>query len=176
MYKYYVSFIDHFSRFTWLFPLRHKSEVSQVFLDFKVFVEKQFGLSILAIYSDIGGEYQSLGKLLSKHGIKHLKTPPHILEHNGLAERKHRHLVETGKTMLHQASMPSSYWPHALEIASYLINRMPTSVLQNKSPYEVLFRTKPNYIKLQVFGCLTYPWLQPYSTKKLQPKSRPVFS
>lgn len=131
--------------------------------------KKKFGKPILTVYSDNGGEYLSLGKLLDKYGTKHLETPPHTPEHNGLAEQKHRHLVETGKTMLHRASMPTVYWPHALEIASYLINKMPTSVLQNKSPHEVLFHEKPNYTKLRVFGFLAYPWLQPSNKNKLQP-------
>lgn len=107
-YKYCVSFIDHYSRFTWLFPIRHKSDVGHLFPAFKTKVEKQFGISILVIYCYIFeqfgrlGEYQSLTKLLAIYGIKHLLTASHTLEHNELTERKHRHLVETKFILLHQ--------------------------------------------------------------------------
>jgi len=66
-----------------------------------------------------------------------------------------------------------SYWPHAFQTAAYLINRQPTPLLQNKSPFEVLFRQQPNYLKLQKFGCLCYSLTKPYNTHKLQPKSIP---
>jgi len=75
--------------------------------------------------------------------------------------------------LLHDASLPLSYWPHAFQTAVYLINRQPTPLLQNKSPFEVLFHQQPNYLKLRKFGCLCYPLIKPYNTCKLQPKSTP---
>ena len=57
--------------------------------------------------------------------------------------------------------------------AAYLINRQPTPLLQNKSPFEVLFRQQPNYLKLWKFGYLCYPLTKPYNTHKLQPKFTP---
>ena len=68
--------------------------------------------------------------------------------------------------------MPSSYWPDALLTATYLINRFPSPVLNFKSPYELLFHVIPSYSHLRVFGCCCYPWLQPYWTSKLTPKSK----
>jgi len=55
--------------------------------------------------------------------------------------------------LLHQAHLPMSYWTHAFQTAIYLINRMPTSVLNNKSPFESIFGRQPNYHKLRTFGC-----------------------
>ena len=54
---YYVSFIDDFGKFTWIYLLRHKSEVFQKFHDFQSMVERQFNKKILAIQMDWGGEY-----------------------------------------------------------------------------------------------------------------------
>ena len=69
--------------------------------------------------------------------------------------------------------MPLEYWPHACSTAIYLINRLPTTTLNNDSPYFKLFGIQRNYSKLKCFGCLYYPWLKPYSNHKLDPKSKP---
>ena len=58
--KYYVIFVDDYTRFTWLFFLKHKSEVFTVFLHFKVFVENQFKSKIKILRTDGGGEYMKI--------------------------------------------------------------------------------------------------------------------
>lgn len=67
---------------------------------------------------------------------------PHTPEHNGIAERKHRHVVETGLTLLHQATMPVEYWTYAFAVAVYLINRQPSSVLHRAGPRSFVARSK----------------------------------
>ncbi|KAJ0908501.1 putative RNA-directed DNA polymerase [Helianthus annuus] len=69
--------------------------------------------------------------------------------------------------------MPLKFWPFAFTTATYLINRLPTATLNNDSPYFRLFRIHPNYEKLHGFGCLSYPWLRPYSKHKLESRSKP---
>ena len=132
-------------------------------------VENFFQSSIKIVYSNSGGEYQALASCLSACGIQHLKSPPHTPQLVGSAERKHRHIVETGLSLLHQASMPPSFWSVAFQTAVYLINRMLTPVLQYQSPFEKLFHKLPNLHKLKVFGYLCYPWLRPYASNKLTP-------
>lgn len=105
-------------------------------------------------------------------GVQHLKTPSHTLRHNGTTERRHQHIVYTG-LILHQAKLPHKYCSHAFQTVIYLINRFPTPLLNFSSPYEKIFSKKPNYNKLKVFGCLYIPWLKPYNSNKLQPKSSP---
>ncbi|OMO63086.1 Integrase, catalytic core [Corchorus capsularis] len=56
--------------------------------------------------SDNGGEYESLSSLLASHGIKHLQTPPHTPQHNGVSERKHRHIVETVQQVSAAKALP----------------------------------------------------------------------
>ena len=150
-----------------------KSLVSTVFPQFKLLVETRFKCSIKSLYSDNGGEFLSLKKYLSDHGISHYTTAPHTPQQNGVSERRHHHLVETGLTLLHDASLSLSYWPHAFQTTTYLINRQPTPLLKHKSPFEVLFGQRPNYLKLRKFCCLCYPLTRPYNTHKLQPKSIP---
>lgn len=63
--------------------------------------------------------------------------------------------------------------PYAFATVVYLINRMPTRVLNNASPYQQLFGQSPNVLKLRVFGSLCFPWLRPYTKNKLDDRSRP---
>ena len=157
----------------WLYPMKFKSEVSILFPIFKKLVEKQFNTTIKTFYSDNGGEYIKLKSFFQQHGITHLTTPPHTPEHNGLSERKHRHLTETARCLIHYASLPLTFWSFAFQTAAYLINRLPTQTLHMTTPYNVLFKTSPNYTKLKTFGCLCFPWLKPYTHNKLEQKSEP---
>lgn len=94
-------------------------------------------------------------------------------KHNGTSERCHRNIVETGLALLHTASLPNSYWSYAFQTAVYLINRLPTSVLNFHSPFQLLFHRSPNYSHFKIFGCLCYPWLRPYISSKFQSRSGP---
>ncbi|CAA7014904.1 unnamed protein product [Microthlaspi erraticum] len=172
-FKYYVILVDHYTRYSWLYPLKRKSDVRETFIAFKSLVENRFQQKIQTMYSDNGGEFIALRSFLTTNGITHLTSPPHTPEHNGVAERKHKHIVETGLTLLHQASMPKSYWTYAFAAAIYLINRLPAPLLQNESPYTKLFHQQPNYLKLCVFGSLCFPWLRPYANHKLDDRSAP---
>ncbi|CAA7024026.1 unnamed protein product [Microthlaspi erraticum] len=172
-YKYYLIIVDHYSRYVWFYPLKLKSQVKETFIRFTALVENKFQHKIGTFFSDNGGEFIALRDFLSSKGITHLTSPPHTPEHNGLAERRHRHIVETGLTLLTKAKLPNSYWPFAFATAVYLINRMPTSNLSFQSPFKILFQTDPNYSKLKIFGCLCFPWLRPYTSNKLDPRSVP---
>jgi hypothetical protein len=112
-----------------ILPLKAKSDVHSIFLVFQKLVENTFNSKIVLIYTDGGGEFQALKSFFRSHGINHLQTPPHTPQHNGAAERRHRHLVETGLTLLQTASFPSKYWSYAFQTAVYLINRLPTPIL-----------------------------------------------
>jgi hypothetical protein len=92
---------------------------------------------------------------------------PHTHEQNGFVERKHRHIVEMGLTLLAHSSAPLHYWAEAFQTACYLINRLPTPVLNHESPFQKLFNSRPNYTFLHVFGCACWPHLRPYNKHKL---------
>lgn len=133
-YSYYLIIVDHFTKYNWLYTLKNKSDVSLIFPKFKSLVEKYFNLPIITLHSHNGGEFIKLKNFLSDHGISHFTTPPHTPELNAPAERRHRHIVETGKALLHTAKLPLSFWSYAFRTAAYLINRLPTPILNMKSP------------------------------------------
>ena len=92
-------------------------------------------------------------------------------QQNGQVERKNRHVVEMGLSLLAHLGMPLSYWPYAFQTATYLINRLPTPMLHHQSPYFALYHKLPSYTHLKVFGSSCFPYLHPYNTHKLQYRS-----
>lgn len=152
-------------------PAKKKAEVRPTFISFTTLVENRFNSWIGTLFSDSGGEFVALKSFLQSHGISHLASPPHTPQHNGIAERKHRHIVETGLSLHNHAGVPHIYWPYALATATYLINCMPTPTISLDSPFHKLFNQPPNYTKLRTFGCLCFPWLWPYSAHKLDARS-----
>lgn len=171
-YRYYLILVDHFIKYVWLYPMHQKSQVADIFPLFKVLVEKQFGTKIKNFYSDNGDEFMALKRYLSSHGISWYTSAPYTPQQNGTAERRHRQIVAMGRALLHHAYLSCQFWSYAMETATYLYNRLPSTALQGHSPFEMLFKKIPNYEKLRIFGCLCFPWLKPYSEHKLQPPSR----
>jgi len=173
-YRYYVLFIDDFIRFTWMYPIRFKSDVFSIFQQYKVFVENLFSCTIQQLQSDNGGEYLSIEfqNFLAEHGIFHRLTCPYTSLQNGIVERKHRHIQEIGLTLLAQACLPNCYWVDAFLTSVYLINRLPTKVLNNITPYFVLHKTMSRYSDLRTFGCACYPYRRPYEKHKLAFRSK----
>ncbi|CAL2247735.1 unnamed protein product [Prunus armeniaca] len=71
-----------------------------------------------------------------------------------VAERKHRHIADMGRTLLHTAHMPHNLWVEAFCTAVSLINRLPTPILKGNNPYKLLFGISPDYAFLRVFGLI----------------------
>lgn len=169
---YYVSFVDDYSKYTWIYLLKHKSEVFAKFHDFQNLVERLLEKKIKAVQTDWGGEYQRLNSFFQRIGIDHHVSCPHTHQQNGAAERKHRHIVEAGLSLLAHASMPLKFWDEAFTTATYLINRTPSKVINFDTPIERLLHIKPNYEALRTFGCACWPNLRPYNAHKLSFRSK----
>jgi hypothetical protein len=167
-YKYYISFIDDFSKFSWIYLMHDRSEAPHIFMQFKTHVERLLDTTIKHVQSDWGGEYRKMhNTFFSTLSITYHVSCPHTHQQNESAKRKHRHIVETGLALLAHAHVPLKFWDDAFLNATYLINRMPTRVIDNSSPLERLFHTKPNYSLLRVFGCACWPHLRAYNKNKL---------
>jgi hypothetical protein len=87
--------------------------------------------------TDNGPEFM-LSSFYSSHGIVHQRSCVETPQQNGRVERKHQHILNVGRVLLYQFKLPPSYWSYALQHAVFLINRVPTPILQNQSPYFVL--------------------------------------
>lgn len=108
---------------------------------------------------------------LKDQGIVHLISCPSTPQQNGMAERKHRNLTELGLSMLYQSFTPLKYWVEAFYSANFISNLIPSAALDQKSPFEILFKKTPDYYFLRVFGSACYPCLRPYAHHKFEPRS-----
>jgi histone deacetylase 1/2 len=115
----------------------------------------------------IGGEYEKLNAFFQKSGITHHVSCPHAHQQNGSAQRKHCHIIEVGLALLANASMPIKFWGEAFLTATFLINLLPSKVINLESPVERLLHVTPNYDALHTLGCACWPNLHPYNTRKL---------
>jgi hypothetical protein len=135
--------VDDYSKFTWIYLLKFKSEVIQKFHEFQALVERLFDRKILSIQSDWGGEYERLNSFFTKIGISYQVSCPHGHQQNGSAERKHRHIIEVGISLLARAHMPLKFWDEAFLAATYLINRVPSKTIQYQAPLQRLYQVNP---------------------------------
>ncbi|KAL4025846.1 hypothetical protein IC575_014252 [Cucumis melo] len=172
-FRYYISFVDAYSRYTLIYFLHSKSDAFLAFQNFKTCVEKSLCQSIKSLQTDGGTEFKPFKHFLDQHGIEHRIACPYTSKQNGIVERKHRHIMEMGLTLLSQATLPLSFWVEPFSTSVYLINRLSTPVLDNISPLKKLFGQKPNFPSLRVFGCKCYPYLRPYQSHKLSLRSTP---
>ena len=169
--KYYVLFVDDFTRYTWLYPIKLKSNVFQAFIDFQHLIERQFNQKIINFQSNCGREFQALSKQLTEHDIFYCISCSHTPAQNGTIERKHHHIIETTLSLIHLSSVPNQFWDEAVCTVVYLIDRLPTQTLKNGSPSHLVYNQKPYYNLLKSFGCTCYAWLHPYITPKLDSRS-----
>lgn len=108
---------------------------------------------------------------MSKNGIIHKTSCTYTPQQNGVAERKNRHLMEVARSMMFHTNFPKKLWGDAVVTACYLINRIPTKILHDQSPFEVLTNTKPSIDHLRVFGCVCFVLVPGENRNKLDAKS-----
>ena len=87
-------------------------------------------------------------------------------QQNGFVEWKHRHIIETGLSLLSHSHVPHTYWDNVFLMATYLINFLPTTHL-SFSPFEKLYKHAPDFSSLKYFGCACFPFLHPFNRNKL---------
>ena len=174
-YKYFVTFIDDYSKFLYVLPLKCKSEVFRCFKIFKVSFEKDGRHSIRALRSDNGGEYVSKAfeSFLLDSGIHHQPGPPHSPELNGVAERANRTLGNLIRCLLLGSKLPKSFWVDALRHALFSFNSTPlTTPAGFHSPLSLLDKPSVDLKDLHPFGCLVWYKVPEANRRKLDPKAR----
>ena len=107
-YVYYVSFIDDFSRKTWIYFMKNKDEVFSKFKEFKALIENHTENKIKTFRSDNGGEFTS--NEFKELGIKRELSTPYNPQQNGIVKRKNRTIMEDTREMLHDQDLPMHLW------------------------------------------------------------------
>lgn len=130
--RYFVSFIDDYSRKLFVYALKSKSEVFAKFLEFKNKVENELELNIKFFRSDNGTEFvnKNFMEYFVKHGITHQKSAPYSPQQNGLAERMNRTIIEKVRCMLMDADITKQFWAEAVYAAVDIINFLPNAANQ----------------------------------------------
>lgn len=168
-FRFYVVFIDDHSRF------KRKLDFFTCFVQFQRMVENQFNRKIKVFQCDGGGEFNSTIFLtyLQNCEIKQQLSCPGTPEQNRIVQHKHRHIVEIGLTLLFHANLSLHLWVDAFITALYLINRLPSTMLNNDCSYYRLYHQQPDYSGLWVFGCRCFPSLCHQNKYKFQQKTYP---
>lgn len=126
--RYFVSFIDDFTHFAVIYPIKKKSEVFECFKEYEAMATTHFEKKISKLTVDQGREYCSneQRKYYKWKGIQLQPTVAYSPQQNGVAERFNRTLVEKVRTMLIDSNTPKRLWLEAALMATYLLNRSPT--------------------------------------------------
>ncbi|GJV31850.1 retrotransposon protein, putative, ty1-copia subclass [Tanacetum coccineum] len=152
--SYFITFIDDFSRYGFVYLMKHKDEVFNTFKVFQNEVKNQLGKKIKAIQSDRGGEY--LRHKFVNHtkscGIVSQLTLPYAPQHNGVSERMNQTLLDMIRSIMNLTTLPKSFWGYALETTARILNMVPTKKVDRTS-YEIWHRKAPKLSYLRVWGC-----------------------
>lgn len=154
-YKHFLTIVDDHTRVTWVYLLRTKAEVLKAFPEFLMMIEKQYNAQVKGVRSDNAPELR-FTELYKSKGIQAYHSCPETPEQNSVVERKHHHILNVARALMFQAHIPLEYWSDCILTAVFLINRLPSLLLKDKSPFQMLTHTKPAYNDLRVFGCLVY--------------------
>ncbi len=156
--RYFVSMIDDYSRMTWVFMMKHKSDAFKNFKQWKALVENQTGKKIKRLRTDNGLEfcYAEFDEFCKTEGIARHHTVRYTPQQNGVAERMNQTLLERARCMLSNAGLERRFWAEAVNVACYLINRGPHTGIHLKTPYEMWSGKSADYSNLRVFGCYAY--------------------
>ncbi|KAL0318363.1 UNVERIFIED_CONTAM: Retrovirus-related Pol polyprotein from transposon TNT 1-94 [Sesamum angustifolium] len=179
--RYFVSFIDDYSRYMYLYLIFDKSEAFDAFKAYKVEVEKQLEKSIKIVRSDRGGEYYGrytekgqnpgpFAAFLKEEGIIAQYTMPGTPQQNGVAERRNRTLMDMVRSMMSHTNLSLELWSEALKTAVYILNRVPSKVVP-KTPFELWKGWKPSLGHLHIWGCPVEVRIYNPNIRKLDPRT-----
>ncbi|KAL0446541.1 UNVERIFIED_CONTAM: putative mitochondrial protein [Sesamum latifolium] len=161
--RYFITFIDDYSHYMYIYFLEHKVEALDAFKVFKAEVEKQCDKQIKIVRSDRGGEYfgrytegrqapDPLAKFLTEQDIVAQYTMPSSPDQNGVAERRNRTLLDMVQSMMASSKLPKSLWIEALKKTVYILNRVPIKAV-SKTPFELFKGWKPSLRHVRIWGC-----------------------
>ncbi|CAI7901976.1 unnamed protein product [Closterium sp. NIES-54] len=140
--RYFLLVVDDYSRYTMVFPLRSKGDVTEVLIDWiraaRLQLRESFGsdFPVLRLHSDIGGEFSSarLGAFCRAQGIRKTFTLPASPQQNGIAEHRIGMVMDVARTSMIHAAAPHFLWPFAVQYAAHQLNLQPRVSVPETSP------------------------------------------
>nr|KYP72108.1 Retrovirus-related Pol polyprotein from transposon TNT 1-94 [Cajanus cajan] len=107
--KYFLTIVDDFTRFVWVFLMCSKAETQSTLKNFILHVERQFNAKVKMVRSDNGSEF-IMQRFYEETGIIHQTSCIETPQQNGIVERKHQHLLNVTISLLFQENLPSIIW------------------------------------------------------------------
>jgi hypothetical protein len=168
----FITFTYDYSRYGYVYPIKERNEALDKFKIFKAKVENQHNLKIKVVRSDRGGEYygrhtpygqvpRPFARFLQENDIVAQYSTPSEPQHNGIAERRNRTLMDMVRSMISYSDLPLSLWMEALKTAIHILNRVPSKAVP-KTPYELWTGREPSLKHLRV-------WRSPAEAKVFNP-------
>ncbi|KAJ9547379.1 hypothetical protein OSB04_019922 [Centaurea solstitialis] len=156
--KYTLVIVDEYSRYTWVFFLRSKSDAPEEIILFVRKMERLNNLTVRSIRSDHGTEFKNstLETFFDQKGISQNFSSVRTPQQNGVAERRNRTLIEAARSMLSEANLATQFWAEAVNTACYTQNRSLIVKRFRRTPYELFRNRKPSIEHLHIFGCVCY--------------------
>lgn len=154
--QYFITFIDDYSRKTWVYFLKHKDEAFGAFVEWSVMVENQAERKIKILRTDNGLEFcnNQFNEYCKDRGIVRHRTCAYTPQQNGVAEGMNRTIMEKVRSMLSDSGMPKTFWAEAAYTAVILINKTPSSAVNFEIPDKKWTNKAPVYSYLKRFGCV----------------------
>ncbi|KAG5524057.1 hypothetical protein RHGRI_030902 [Rhododendron griersonianum] len=170
---YFITFIDDYSRYGYVYLISHKSEALDCFIRFVKEVENQKERTLKVLRTDCGREYLSeqFKGLCEDKGIQRQLTISRTPQQNGVVERRNRTLLDMVRSMMAHANLPISFWGDALLSAAYILNRVPSKSVSS-TPYELWTGRKPVLDHLRPWGSAGYVRIPSQQLGKLDPRGK----
>ncbi|KAL8101414.1 hypothetical protein AgCh_033340 [Apium graveolens] len=174
--RYFLLFVDDYSRKMWVYLLKEKSSAFEMFKKFKALVENGAERSIKILRTDRGGEFCSkeFTEFCEKAGIQRHYTAPYTPQQNGVVERRNRTVVAMTRSILKESGLPAFMWGEAVRHSIYVLNHLPTRILKGRTPYEAWYGEKPDLSHVRIFGCTAVMKVPSIHTKKLDDRGKLV--
>ncbi|CAI7908867.1 unnamed protein product, partial [Closterium sp. NIES-53] len=177
--RYFLLVVDDYSRYTTVFPLRSKGEVSEVLIDSiraaRLRLRESFGsdFPVLRLHSDRGGEFSSalLGAFCRAQGIRQTFTLPASPQQNGIVERRIGMVMDVARTSMIHAAAPHFLWPFAVQYAAHQLNLQPRVSLPQTSPTLLWTGKVGDASAFRVWGSRVF--VRDLSADKLSPRAVP---
>ncbi len=156
--RYFVTFIDDFSRKIHVYLLKEKGEVFDKFKAYKALVENQTNMKIKTLRSDNGRKIVSknFDDFFRECGIQRQTSAPYTPQQNGIAERANRTIMECVRSMILAEGLDLEFWVEAINTTVYIKNRCPSKALDSKTLQETWTDAKLDVFHLRVFGYKTF--------------------
>ncbi|CAI7926382.1 unnamed protein product, partial [Closterium sp. NIES-53] len=177
--RYFLLVVDDYSRYTAVFPLRSKGDVTEVLIDWiraaRLQLRQSFGsdFPVLRLHSDRGGEFSSglLGAFCRARGIRQTFTLLDSPQQNGIAEHRIGMVMDVARMSMMHAAAPHFLWPFAVRYAAHQINLHPRISRPETSPALLWTGKVGDASAFRVWGSRAF--VRDLSADKLSPRATP---